>query len=120
MGASVKHPDDLIPGAPTPGMKRLEAFSAEDRWVGRVWGEPGVLSGWHHHGEHDTYFYVLSGRARIEMEGGEFIEVGQGDFAQIAAGTIHREGASGDNPLEVVLMRIGRGPQVFPVEDPDA
>jgi quercetin dioxygenase-like cupin family protein len=101
-------------------MKRLEAFSAEDRWVGHVWGEAGVLSGWHHHGEHDTYFYVLSGRARIEMEGGEFIEVGQGDFAQIGAGTIHREGASGDEPLEVVLMRIGRGPQVFPVDDPDA
>lgn len=120
MGTTVKRPGDLTLGPPTPGMKRMEAFSAEDRWVGHVWGEPGVMSGWHHHGEHDTYFYVLGGRAEIEMESGESIHIEQGDFAHIAAGTIHREGASGDQPLEVVLVRIGRGPQVFPVDDPES
>lgn len=120
MRAQVKRPVDLTLGPPTPGMERHEAFAADDRWVGHVRGEPGVLSGWHHHGDHDTYFYVLSGRARIEMEGGESIVVEPGDFCHIAARTVHREGASADGPLEVVLVRIGSGPQVFPVDDPNS
>jgi len=57
----------LAPGPATPGMVREVAFTDEDRWVGHVRTEPGVRSGWHHHGETDTYFYVLRGSIEIEF-----------------------------------------------------
>jgi hypothetical protein len=43
----------------TSGIHRQQAFAGDDRWVGFVRTEPGDWSGWHHHGEHDTYFFVL-------------------------------------------------------------
>jgi quercetin dioxygenase-like cupin family protein len=118
MKAIVKRPADLTAGPPTPGMQRLEAFAADDRWIGRAGSEPGVVSGWHHHGRHDTYFYVLAGGARLEFEDGEVLEVGAGNFAHVPAGVIHREGTLGDATFEAVVVRIGSGPQVFEVNDP--
>ena len=41
----------IPPGPATPGMVREQAFVSDDRWVGVVRTEPGVRSGWHHHGE---------------------------------------------------------------------
>jgi len=119
-GARVRRPADLVAGPPTPGVERLEAFADEGRWVGFTRTEPGVFSGWHHHGGHDTYFYVLSGAARIELAGGESVEVRAGDFAHLPAGVVHREGTPGHVPLEAVVIRLGSGPQVFPVDDPRA
>ena len=110
---------DLTPGPPTPGMVRLAAYAADDRWIGHVSSEPGVVSGWHHHGEHDTYFYVVSGGTHIELEGGRTFDVLAGDFAHIPAGTVHREGTLGDLTLEAIVIRMGTGPQVFEVPDPE-
>ncbi len=115
----IRRPADLVAGPPTPGVERLEAFADEGRWVGLTRTEPGVVSGWHHHGVHDTYFYVLSGAARIELAGGQSVEVGAGDFAHLPAGVVHREGTPGQVPLEAVVVRLGLGPQVFAVPDPE-
>ena len=117
--ARVRRPADLVAGPATPGVERLEAFADEGRWVGFTRTEPGVVSGWHHHGEHDTYFYVLSGAARIELADGQTVDVGAGDFAHLPAGVVHREGTPGEAPMEAVVVRIGSGPQVFAVPDPE-
>ena len=109
---------DLIAGPPTPGVSRLTAFEDAGRWVGYSRAEPGVMSGWHHHGAHDTYFYVVAGTAYIELDDGRQIRVRPGDFAFLPAGTAHREGPEGDVGLEAVVIRIGSGPQVFPLADP--
>lgn len=114
----VVHPADLVAGPPTPGIGRLTAFEDEERWVGYSRADPGVMSGWHHHGSYDSYFYVTGGTAYIELADGEEIRVRAGDFALLTAGTVHREGTEGEVALEAVVIRIGSGPQVFPVDDP--
>jgi uncharacterized RmlC-like cupin family protein len=118
--ATVLHLDELTPGPGTPGMARFVAFSGEDRWIGRVTSDPGVTSGWHHHGQHDTYFQVATGGTRLEFEDGSTLDAGPGDFVHIPAGTVHRESSVGADRLEVILVRIGTGPQVVDVPDPAA
>ena len=108
-------------GPGTPGLVREVAFADDDRWVGYVRTEPGVRSGWHHHGETDTYFYVL--RGAIELESGpggrERLRVEAGDFAYVPRRLIHREGTTPDAPAELVLVRIGSGEPVVNVEGPE-
>ena len=108
-------------GPATPGMVREEAFAGEDRWVGVVRTEPGVRSGWHHHGDTDTYFYVLSGAMELEFGPGghERLRVGAGVYAHMPRGVIHREGTPPDQPAEVALVRIGPGAPVVNVEGPE-
>ena len=108
-------------GPATPGMVREQAFAGDDRWVGVVRSEPGVRSGWHHHGDTDTYFYVLSGTMELEFGpgGGERLRVGAGDYAHVPHGLIHREGTTPDGPAEVALVRIGSGAPVVNVEGPE-
>ncbi len=45
----------------TAGVLREQAFFTDDVWIGIVTTEPGAMSAWHHHGDHDTYAYVVSG-----------------------------------------------------------
>jgi quercetin dioxygenase-like cupin family protein len=116
--ARVVRPGDLVPGPPTPGVGRLEAFAGEDRWIGRATSEPGVTSGWHHHGQHETYFYVLAGATRLDVAGSQPFEVRAGDFAYVPAGVVHRETSIADVTLDAIVVRIGSGPQVFPVDAP--
>jgi uncharacterized RmlC-like cupin family protein len=108
-------------GPATPGMIREVAFTGDDRWVGIVHTEPGVWSGWHHHGEMDTYFYVLRGAIELEFgpAGRERLRVGAGDFTHVPRGVIQREGTAPDEPAEAVLVRIGSGAPVVNVEGPD-
>ena len=109
-------------GPATPGMIREAAFIADDRWVGVVRTEPGVRSGWHHHGETDSYFYVLSGAMELEFgpAGGEVLRVEAGDYVHVPRGLVHREGTPPDQPAEVALVRIGQGAPVVNVEGPEA
>ena len=108
-------------GSATPGMVREQAFAADDRWVGVVRTEPGVRSGWHHHGDTETYFYVLSGAMDLEFGPGghERLRVVAGDYAHVPRGLIHREGTPPDQPAEVALVRIGSGAPVVNVEGPE-
>ena len=110
---------DEVPAQQTPGIRRRQAFAGEDRWVGHVQTQPGEWSGWHHHGETDTYMYVLSGG--LEFEFGperERIAVGAGEFALMPAGVVHRERTTPGAPGELVLVRLGPGPAVVNVEEP--
>lgn len=120
MPVRIIRPADRVSGPPTPGVERHEAFADEGRWIGISRTEPGVISGWHHHGDHDSYFYVTSGAAVIELEDGEQLTVQAGDFACVPKQTIHREGTAGSEALEAVVVRLGSGPQVFPVDEPAA
>ena len=60
-------PDDRTAGPPTPGMERQQAFAIDGMWAGFVRTDAGMASGWHHHGEHESVIYVLSGALRTEF-----------------------------------------------------
>jgi uncharacterized RmlC-like cupin family protein len=102
-------------------MVREEAISSDGLWIGVVKSAPGMASGWHHHGENDTYVYVLRGGLRIEFgPGGRgHAEAGPGDFIQIARGTVHREASGGSEGAESVVFRTGRGHVLFNVDGPE-
>lgn len=119
----VRSQDDLdeIPAQQTPGIRRRQAFAGDDRWVGYVETQPGEWSGWHHHGETDTYMYVLDGELEFEFgSDGETVAVGRGEFAHVPAGVVHRERTSPGTHGELVLVRVGRGPAVVNVDGPHA
>lgn len=84
--------------------------------------EPSVFSGWHHHGEYDTYVYVVSGRVRLEFGPGgrTHADAGPGDFIHISKRAIHREGNPDPTEAEAVLMRVGRGVPLVNVDGPEA
>ena len=113
--------DRLEAGPPTPGMERSQAFAREDVWVGEVQTDPGVMSGWHHHGEHATYGRVLSGSVRVEFGpgGGTTLEGGPGDFFFVPPHTVHREGNPGEAKHVLMVVRLGSGPTVVNVDGPE-
>lgn len=112
--------DRAAEGLATAGMSRFEAFDDGDRWVGYTTTTPGVMSGWHHHGEHDTYFYMIRGSIDLEFgaEGQERVTARAGDFVCVPAGAIHREGTPSGEAGEAVVVRVGKGPTVFNVDGP--
>lgn len=113
-------PSQLVerPEQQTPSLRRRQAFAAEDRWVGYVNSTPGEWSGWHHHGDNDTYFYVLRGELEFEYGiDGQTLRFGSGDFAHMPANLVHRERTRTGEPGEVVLVQIGHGPTVVNVDD---
>jgi mannose-6-phosphate isomerase-like protein (cupin superfamily) len=117
----VRSPGELTepPEQQTPAIRRRQAFATEDRWVGYVRTQPGEWSGWHHHGETDTYLYVLSGGLEFEYgPGHERVSVGRGDFVHMPQRVVHRERTAPGEPGEAILVRIGRGPAVVNVDKP--
>lgn len=120
----VVRPEDRVPitDPPVPGARRETAFASDDGyWVGFVATEPGLDTGWHHHGSYDTFAYVLSGTARLEHGPGgrDTVEGGPGTFAYIPKGVVHREINPGAEENAVVLVRIGNGVPVVPVDGPE-
>jgi uncharacterized RmlC-like cupin family protein len=109
--------DALTPGHPTPGMVREEAVVVGDLWSGRVRTEAGAVSGWHHHGEHDTVIYVVAGALRLETATG-VVQGDPGDFLHVPAHTVHRESNPTSQTSEAVLVRRGTGPVVVNVDGP--
>ncbi|MDP8956986.1 MAG: cupin domain-containing protein [Actinomycetota bacterium] len=105
----------------TAGMTREAAVTTDGMWAGLVRTEPGMASGWHHHGEYETAIFVVSGRLRMEFgPGGRDIEEAEaGDFLYVAKGAIHRE----TNPLNeegtLIAARSGTGPPVINVDGPE-
>jgi uncharacterized RmlC-like cupin family protein len=108
--------DQLGEGQSTPGMARSQAFTSEDTWTGTVVTAPRTTSGWHHHGEHRTYVYLVRGVARFENSEGEQLSASTGDFVFIGPGEVHREINPGDQESVVVLFRVGDGAVVVNVE----
>jgi uncharacterized RmlC-like cupin family protein len=114
-------PDQRTEAAVTPGMRREEAVATERLWSGLARTEAGSASGWHHHGDYETTFYVLSGVVRMEFgpEGRESVDVGAGDFGYISPGAVHRESNPSDEESVAVVVRAGSGPAVINVDGPE-
>jgi uncharacterized RmlC-like cupin family protein len=104
----------------TPGVLREQALSTDDVWIGVVTTEPGSMSTWHHHGDHDTYAYVVSGAKRIEYGPGGSLSVtaGPGDFIHLPKGLTHREGNPSPEVSRSIAFRLGSGPPTINVEGP--
>jgi quercetin dioxygenase-like cupin family protein len=114
---------DALSGAPaTPGIVREFAFKAADALVIRARVEPGVVSGWHHHGDYDVYGYVVSGTMRFEggPGGHDSITVTAGDFFHVPAQLVHRDiNPSTSEGHEGILFLSGSGPMVVNVDGPE-
>jgi uncharacterized RmlC-like cupin family protein len=102
-------------------MHREQAVSTERSWAGHVTTEAGMVSGWHHHGDHESHIYVVSGAMRMESgpDGRDVVEAGPGDFVFVPPHTVHRESNPTSADSTVIVVRAGSGEPVFNVEGPD-
>ena len=114
-------PDALVDGDPTPGMRRQRAIDIAGLWSGLVHTEPGATSGWHHHGEHETSLYVLSGSMRLEYgPGGEsVVDAGSGAFVHVPPDVVHRESNPTDRVATALIARAGVGVPTVNVDGPE-
>lgn len=115
-------PDDRSEGHATPGMHRQRAASTDRSWAGHVTTEPGMVSGWHHHGDYESHIFVLSGALRMESGPGgrDVVDAQPGDFLFVPPHTVHREGNPSSTDAALVVVRAGSGQAVFNVTEPDA
>lgn len=105
----------------TSGMHREELISNPDAWVGMVTTEPNFVSGWHHHGDFDTYVYVISGEIKMEFgkSGKEHCIAKSGEVLFVPKGTVHRESNPGEEKQLLFGVRMGKGAPVFNVDKPE-
>jgi uncharacterized RmlC-like cupin family protein len=82
--------------------------------------EPGMTSGWHHHGDHETSIYVVDGSMRMEFgpDGEQVVEAKAGDFLHVPPHTVHREANPGEAASHLVVTRSGHGEVTVNVEAP--
>ncbi len=113
-------PRERTAGPSTPGMDRQQAFASETMWSGYVRTEAGMVSGWHHHGEHESVIYVLSGALRMEFgpNGEHILDARPGDFISVPRGIVHRESNPADEPADIIVVRAGRGESTYNVVGP--
>jgi len=107
---------------PSPGITRHLAFKDDKCMVLRARSEPGVISGWHTHGDYHVYGYLVSGTARLESGPDEVdaIFLQPGDFFHVPPHTAHREiNPSREQGNEFILFLQGSGQMVYNVEDPE-
>jgi len=102
---------------PTAGMTRKHAITTDGLTSGTVTTAPGVMSGWHHHGTHETSIYVVRGTLRMEFANGAF-EARAGDFIHVPPGAVHRESNPGSEPNLAVFSRAGTGTVTVNVDAP--
>ena len=115
------HPADRRVADPTPGKVREQGIAVDGLWSGVVRTEPGVASGWHHHGDHETSVYVIEGTVSIEYGpgGARFADAGPGDFLHIPGGLVHREVNRGSTASQEIITRSGTGPLTVNVDGPE-
>jgi uncharacterized RmlC-like cupin family protein len=101
-------------------MTREEAFATGSMWAGLLKTEPGMVSGWHHHGDHQTAIYVLSGALVMESgPGGSMVlQAGPGDFLFVPPSVVHRESNPSQEEAMAVIVRAGTGEVVVNVDGP--
>jgi uncharacterized RmlC-like cupin family protein len=92
-------------------MTREQAVQTEGMWAGFVRTDPGMVSGWHHHGRYESSIYVLSGSLRMEFGRGgeESFDAGPGDFVFVGKQLVHRESNPSTEPAAIVVVRAGEG-----------
>jgi len=104
------------------GFTRHIAFKGDGFLVVRARGEPGSISGWHHHGDYDVYGCLVSGSGRFEGNTGreeDSVSLRKGDFFHVPPHTLHREiNPSSKEGNECILFLRGTGPMVFDLDDP--
>src|SRR6202049_2012760 len=98
-GIRIVRAGDLDTNTPqTHGMRRAAAIThartgASKLWAGTVLVQPNAKTGPHHHGELETFLYVVRGRAR--MRWGDHLEfsgeAGPGDFIYVPPFVPHQE-----------------------------
>ena len=105
---------------PTSGMMREQAVQTEGMWSGFVRTEPGMVSGWHHHGEYESSIYMLTGSLHMEFgpDGQEAFDAGPGDFVFVGKGVVHRESNPSTEQGTMVVVRAGQGEPVTNVDGP--
>lgn len=112
-----------LPGPEGSPFVRQEMVGDGHVWVGIVTTEPGGASPWHHHGLHDTYVYVLEGEAIVEHGPGgkeRLRATADGSLHVLPAGLAHRESNPGATPNRMLVVRVGEGPPVVPLDGPPA
>jgi uncharacterized RmlC-like cupin family protein len=111
----------VAPGPPTPGMDRRQILDHANVWVGWVRTDAGLAGGWHHHGDRDTYVYVVSGTLTIDYGPGgrDHVQAAAGDLIFNPARMVHRETTTPAGPAEAFVVRVGSGPQNVNVDGPD-
>jgi uncharacterized RmlC-like cupin family protein len=111
----------VAPGAPTPGMDRRQVLDHPNVWVGWVRTDAGLAGGWHHHGDRDTYVYVVSGTLTIDYGPGgrDQVQATAGELIFNPARMVHRETTTPEGPAEAFVVRVGPGPQNVNVDGPD-
>lgn len=104
------------------GMQREELITRPGSWVGMVRIQPGMVSGWHHHGDYDSYIYMAKGMARFDFGSGgkESCEAAPGDICYVPKGAIHREANLGSQEGVAFLVRVGSGEPVINVDGPES
>jgi uncharacterized RmlC-like cupin family protein len=119
-GVRLIRPRERTEGQLTEGMLREEAVSIAGLWAGLLRTAPGMVSGWHHHGEHESVIYVLDGALRMEFGPGgqDVLEAGPGDFLHVDKGAIHRESNPTEQEAKAVVVRAGTGEVVVNVDGP--
>jgi uncharacterized RmlC-like cupin family protein len=113
-------PGDRTAGPSTPRMDRQQASASERMWAGLVRTEPGMVSGWHHHGGYETAIYVLTGSLRMEFGpgGASVVEAVPGDFVCVPPGAVHRESNPSPQAADLVVVRAGQGESTVNVAGP--
>jgi uncharacterized RmlC-like cupin family protein len=123
MSDGVRHVrgSELIDADPTPGLRREQAVATEGMWAGLAHTEPGMVSGWHHHGDHETSIYVSTGALRMECGPGgrTVIDARSGDFVHVPRGAVHREGNPTGETATLVIVRAGQGAPTVNVDGPE-
>jgi uncharacterized RmlC-like cupin family protein len=115
-------PSELSDGPSTLGMQRRQAFATERVWSGIVHTDSGAFSAWHHHGDHESVIYVVSGGLRLEYGAGgrDVFDAKPGEFIYIPPYSVHREGNTTEQVASIVVTRAGSGESVINVDGPDA
>ena len=106
--------------AQTAGMQREELVSTHNAWVGIVQTKPEFTSGWHHHGDYDTYVYVISGELQLDFGEAEkeSVMAKAGEVAFIPKDTVHRESNPSTEKQVLFGVRVGQGDPVINVDGP--
>lgn len=115
----VVHGTDLKQGESTRGIVRHKAFESSQVLVSRTQLDPGAVSGWHHHGTHDLYGFLVSGQLRLEYGPGgtEAAALSPGDFVHIPPGVVHRDVNPDPKKGSVVVnILVGSGVRVVNVD----
>ena len=113
--------NELLAGSSTPGIDRKLAFKEGEVTVIRSQVDPGVVSGWHHHGNYHVYGYMAVGTIRFEfgVDGKDSVEINQGGYFHVPPRTVHRDVNPYSKSQDVILFLKGVGDLVVNVDGPD-